>query len=248
MPRDQRLYMTFPNDVHRHPKIMRLSVEARWAFIEMNGEARIADNDGLFTAEEAEFHWPVTVLDELCASHPTRPLLVRTDSGGYLIRDYAEHQQTRAERERLAAISRENGRKGGRPKSNPAGTQTEPRETQGVPSGTQTKAESESESESPDLTKTSQSQSLDDRANDSTDAVSLNVKIAAQNGITDLSAVARTVAEHTGREITLDEAWQVANSLLQKARTMPTAPMRYVLSAIAKSPFEVQQYIDTAVA
>ncbi len=147
MPRDQRLYMTFPNDVHRHPKIMRLSVEARWAFIEMNGEARLSDNDGVFTLEEALFHWSEGVLAELCSSHPTRPLITRDDDGTYRIRDYAQHQQTRAERERLAEVSRENGRKGGRPKSNPWVTQTEPKETQGVPSGTQTKAEIEKELE-----------------------------------------------------------------------------------------------------
>lgn len=114
MPRDQRLYMTFPNDVHRHPKIMRLSVEARWAFIEMNGEARLSDNDGVFTQDEALFHWPAILLDELCRSHPTRPLVTRTEEGGYCIRDYAEHQQTRAEREALAEKRSNAGRLGGK--------------------------------------------------------------------------------------------------------------------------------------
>jgi hypothetical protein len=147
MPRDQRLYMTFPNDIHRHPKLVRLSVEARWAFIEMNGEARLSDNDGVFTADEALFHWSEAILTELCGSHPTRPLVARDGDGGYRIRDYSEHQQTRAERERLAEVSRENGRKGGRPKVNPWGTQTKPTETQGVPGETQTKAEIEKELE-----------------------------------------------------------------------------------------------------
>lgn len=242
MPRDQRLYMTFPNDVHRHPKIMRLSVEARWAFIEMNGEARIADNDGLFTAEEAEFHWQLPVLRELCSSHPTRPLVTRTGDGGYLIRDYAEHQQTRAEREALTEKRRAAGAKGGEARAK----QVLASANQMVSPSKQTQAESESES--PDLTKTSKSQSLHNRANDTTDVSPITLKIAAQNGIGDLSLVARAVLEHAGRMVTLEEAWQVANSLLQKARSMPTAPMRYVLSAIAKSPFEVQQYIDTAVA
>lgn len=114
MPRDQRLYMTFPNDVHRHPKLMRLSVEARWAFIEMNGEARLSDNDGVFTNEEALFHWPVAVLDELCGSHPTRPLVTRDDDGSYRVRDYAEHQQTRVEREALAEKRANAGRLGGK--------------------------------------------------------------------------------------------------------------------------------------
>lgn len=38
MPRDARLYMTFPNDIHRHPKITRLAPEVRWAFIEIVAE------------------------------------------------------------------------------------------------------------------------------------------------------------------------------------------------------------------
>jgi hypothetical protein len=94
--------MTFPNDIHRHPKVARLSVEARWAFVEMNGEARLADNDGLFTVEDALYYWPADLLAELCSSHPTRPLVVfNAAANTYLIRDYAEHQQTKAEREAL---------------------------------------------------------------------------------------------------------------------------------------------------
>ena len=115
MPRDQRLYMTFPNDIHRHPKLVRLSVEARWAFIEMNGEARLADNDGLFTAEDALYYWSAELLAELCRSHPTRPLVVHDEAANtYLIRDYAEHQQTRAEREALSEKRANAGRIGGK--------------------------------------------------------------------------------------------------------------------------------------
>jgi len=115
MPRDRRLYMTFPNDIHRHPKVARLSVEARWAFVEMNGEARLADNDGLFTAEDALYYWSAELLAELCASHPTRPLVVHDgEANTYLIRDYAEHQQTKAERESLSEKRANAGRLGGK--------------------------------------------------------------------------------------------------------------------------------------
>lgn len=111
MPKDARLYMTFPNDFHRHPKIARLSVAARWGFVELNGEARIADNDGVFDAVDAEFLLGLDVLNELVQSHPTRPLLVR-DGDKYVIRDYGEHQQTRAEREALSAKRSKAGRAG----------------------------------------------------------------------------------------------------------------------------------------
>lgn len=113
MPKDQRLYMTFPNDFHRHPKLARLPVEVRWTFVEMNGEARIADNDGVFSKDEAEFLWPLDHLDALVGSHPVRPLVLRTDDG-YVIREYAEHQQTRADREALSQKRSLAGRKGGK--------------------------------------------------------------------------------------------------------------------------------------
>lgn len=45
MPRDSRLYMTFPNDIHRNPKITRLPVEVRWTFLEVVAERAIADTE-----------------------------------------------------------------------------------------------------------------------------------------------------------------------------------------------------------
>lgn len=100
MPRDSRLFMTFPIDIHRHPKFRNLSAEAKWTFVEMNGEARIAENDGRFTAEDAEFMWTADALHQLTHSHPTRPVVTR-DGTDYIIRDYAEHQFTKADREAL---------------------------------------------------------------------------------------------------------------------------------------------------
>lgn len=121
MPLDKRFYMTFPNDFHRHPKLTRLPVEVRWAFVEMNGEARIADNDGVFTVEEAEFLWPKSVLDQLVRSHPTRPLVL-LEGDQYVIRDYADHQETRERRAERKATNTVNGRRGGRPRKNPTET------------------------------------------------------------------------------------------------------------------------------
>lgn len=148
MPKDQRLYMTFPNDFHRHPKVSRLSVEARWAFVEMNGEARLADNDGVFSAEDAEFMWSPDVLAALCGSHPTRPLIAR-DGDTYVIRDYAEHQQTKAEREALSEARSKAGALGAAAKAErQAGAKQVPSKRQQVPSKVQqTQAEIETELE-----------------------------------------------------------------------------------------------------
>jgi hypothetical protein len=243
--------MTFPVDIHRHPKIMRLPVEVRWTFLEMNGEARIADNDGVFAAEEAEFLWPLEHLDALVTSHPTRPLVYRVENGGdYIIRDYAEHQETREQREARVAKNRANGAKGGRPRKNPEGTDAKPTGnpvgSDTKPNETQHKAESESESELEDFYSPSKSQSRSNRASVSTDAMEIpevTRRLAAQKGITSLRTVADAITRHTGIRVDANGALQVAVSLLERAKDYPKAPARYVSSAIQQSPLEVQQFI-----
>lgn len=251
MPRDQRLYTTFPIDFHRHPKLRRLPVEVRWTFVEMNGEARIADNDGIFDEADAEFLWPKDHLDALVASHPLRPL-VQHFNGTYIIRDYAEHQETREIREARAEKNRANGAKGGRPPKNPVGTEPKPSGlrlgSDSLANRTQRNPESESESESEDSTKTSQSQSLDNRANVSTDAEKVSdmtKRLAAQAGVSNLTAIVEQVAKHTGRTITHGFAYQLATHIIGKAKSHPRNPQMYVARSIALSPFEIQQFIDT---
>ncbi len=111
MPRDQRLYMTFPNDFWMHPKVALLSVDAKWTFVEMNGYSRMQDLDGSIPAAMAERLWKVDALGELIGSHAERPLVVR-DGDLYVIRDYAEHQQTTASREDLSRKRSEAGSRG----------------------------------------------------------------------------------------------------------------------------------------
>ncbi|MGH3703009.1 MAG: hypothetical protein ACRDT9_00130 [Agromyces sp.] len=248
MPRDKRLYMTFPIDFHRHPKLSKLPAEVRWTFVEMNGEARIADNDGRFAAEDAEFMWPIEHLEALVRSHPARPLVAREANGGdYVIRDYAEHQQTRDERERLAEKNRQNGSKGGRPRKNPTETQSVTSGNPTEPNETQTKAESESESESRGLTLTTESSHVVD-ASVSTDSVlPPAVKaLASAAGITRIEAIQDALWKHTKRDVRAEQAVIVARHLLSKVKGEAKAPQRYVIRAISLSPAEVQQYIDEA--
>lgn len=234
MPRDARLYMTFPNDFHRHPKLRKLPPEVRWTFVEMNGEARIADNDGIFTHEDAEFEWSIEHLNLLVSSHPTRPLVVKTDAH-YVIRDYAEHQQTKAEREALSAKRSAAGRKGGKAK---------PSAKQVLSTGEQTEAESESESESEDYYSPPMSQSRDTRASASTDAfeISEHTRLAASQKGVDLAGIARAL-EPLGLTVDGYGAMALANHLLDKSKTFPNAPHRYVMRCIAQSPHEVAQFL-----
>ena len=113
MAKDKRLYMTFPNDFWMHPKIAPLTVEAKWAFVEMNGYSRMQDLDGRIPAVMMHRMWASDVVVELCASHADRPLMFHDEAADeYVIRDYAAHQQTTADREEMSAKRSVSGKLG----------------------------------------------------------------------------------------------------------------------------------------
>jgi hypothetical protein len=250
VPRDKRLYITLPVDIHRHPKFRRASTEAKWAFVEMNIEAKIADNDGVFPAEEAEWHWPKTVLDELVNSHPTRPVVARVDDT-YVIREYDEHQESRARREERRATNVANGKKGGRPKKNPNETDSVSGGLGQEPNRTQPKAESRVQSpEHRDTTHLSESSPVTDRARQRTDEEKRSDELArstlAAGMQIDPDRLLVHIRQRTARELFPGEAMRVAMWLLDKGTDVKT-PQRYVLRCITQSWAEVQQYIDTHV-
>lgn len=238
MAKDERLYMTFPNDIHRHPKIERLPVEAKWAFVEMNGEARIADNDGRFSAEDAEFLWTPEILAALIASHPVRPLLIR-DGTDYVIREYAKHQQTKADREARSALRAEAGRKGGLAKAQASASKSQ------ADGGKQKQSQSQSQSQSHQTsTHLSESQSRHTRASDATDEqpAAYRSALASQYGI-NVERVQAHLIDRLGMTLEPPDVVNVSMWVLNKVRTPPRAPTSYVLGAITRSPAEVQQYI-----
>jgi hypothetical protein len=148
MAKDQRLYMTFPNDFWMHPKVAPLSVEAKWAFVEMNGYSRMQDLDGSIPSVMALRLWSSEVLAELVASHPERPL-VMLDGDTYVIRDYDKHQQTTADREALSQVRSMAGKRG-RAKQL---ADTSPASDGQVPGQIRAETESETESETSSSTK-----------------------------------------------------------------------------------------------
>ena len=239
MPRDSRLYMTFPIDFWTHPKVSRLSDSAFRAFVEANGHSRIRETDGVLEADDAEFLWPVEALAELVKSHPLRPLMVRTREGEYVLRDYAEHQFTKADRDDLT----EKRSKAGRASADKRRTSVEQ-----VLSTSQHSA-TESESGIGITTNSSESQSLDTAAVSTDSGISeMTRRLAAQAGVANIPAVIEQVSKHTGRQITADAAFQLATHLIGKAKSYPKNPQAYVTRSISLSPFEVQQFIDEAVA
>lgn len=229
--KDERLYMTFPNDFHRHPKIERLPVEVRWTFVEMNGEARIADNDGRFAPEDAEFMWPKPHLVALLTSHPTRPLVIR-DGDDYVIREYGKHQQTRAEREELRAKRAEAGRKGGLSKGQASASKrladrSKPKHSQ---------------SQSYQPTYVQESSPVSERAREDETARS----VIQGNGI-DPDRLVKHIARRTGREVSPAVAMRVMLGILDRGHDVDK-PQAYVLGSITRSWAEVQKQIDAEIA
>lgn len=117
MAKDKRLYMTFPNDFWMHPKIAPLSTEAKWAFVEMNGYSRMQDLDGRIPSVMVARFWSDDVVAELVQSHPDRPVVL-WDVDVLVIRDYAQHQQTTADREEVSKMRSKSGKLGAKKRWN----------------------------------------------------------------------------------------------------------------------------------
>ncbi|ROS28887.1 hypothetical protein EDF22_0618 [Rathayibacter sp. PhB127] len=120
MPKDERLYARFDIGMSEHPKVMLLSDAAFRALIECTMYARRQLTDGFLDERVAVRMWGREVLDELASNHPERPTLERID-GGWHIRDYDEHQITRADIEK----KREAGRMGGQARAKRAASTTQ---------------------------------------------------------------------------------------------------------------------------
>lgn len=224
--------MTFPIDIHRHPKLRKCTPAARWTFVEMNGEARIAENDGVFSRAEAEFMWPIKHLEELINSHPTRPLVERS-RWKYIIRDYAEHQLTKADREELTSKRKAAGRKGGEANAKHLLSKKK-----------QTEAESESESElkldrqtdvTTDITSVTK---VNARESDEDDNEYIRDQIQ-QLGIKNLSRV-RTALARVIPGITDSDALDLTRSVLELSTNHVRSVEAYIETAALNSPAEIK--------
>lgn len=243
MPRsedkDARLFMTFPNSFPWHPKITRLSVAARWAFVEMNGYSRVRDLDGVIPAEDAEFEWGQAVLDELVGSHPSRPLVIR-DGDSYVIREYAKHQQTKADREKISADKSRAGKAGAEARW---GSSKPMAPAKQLSSGAMA-ADSqslESRVQSPEgqtyVTESLSGNTPPDAGTDSTSRSILKGRgISPDRLITHIKA-------RTGLDVTATSAMKVALNILDRAGQVKTTDQQYVLGSISRSPAETQKFI-----
>ena len=238
MAKDERLWMRFPIDMHRHPIFARLNADVRWTFVEMNGEARIAKNDGVFNEADAEFMWPVEHLTALVNSHPVRAVVLH-EGGKYIIREYGQHQFPEADREALALKRSESGKAGAAKRW---GSKPMASDSNGMASAKQTVAntwqpiaesESESELETERLITTGSQSGLSPVTRENADG-----------DMTDYYEPVKQVLMHeaaipnpTPGEI---HAW--VTFLASKARTAVKDERAYAISAAERFPDEVDRW------
>lgn len=244
MPRDRRLWMSFPIDFWQHPKIAPLSDGAFRAFVELNGYSRMQDLDGRIRVAVVKRMWPASAIAELIKNHPERPSLSIEDDE-YVIWNYGEHQETRASREERKARNTANGSKGGRPpKKNPQETDSV---SGGFELGTGTEPSGkQSQSQSPELDQdTHISGHLGDRVGGTDDGIEkARAAVLAGVGIKDVTKVRTAIAAATDRQVTGEVLQRVVLHLLDKASGTVKNPQAYVLKCIYDSWAEVQQFID----
>lgn len=119
-------------DYADNPKIAELSDAAFRAHVEMILYSRTYLTDGRIPKRTIT-RWDTQAVTELLSNDPEAPSLYKMDDGSYLLHGYADMQETKAEVQERQQVSRANGSKGGRPKTQRVSDQVP---QQGNPPGT----------------------------------------------------------------------------------------------------------------
>ena len=138
--KDSRLYGKFTLDFGDNYKIMPLSSDAFRCLVEATLWSRREMTDGFLPRRYAVAKWGLESLTELSENDDEAPSLEVVD-GGWQIRDFAEHQDTKAEIEARTKQNKLNGQKGGRAKAAAAAKRV------AKPASTESLAETETEKE-----------------------------------------------------------------------------------------------------
>lgn len=116
MAKDTRLYAKLTLDFADHAKIFPLSDAAFRCLVEATLYSRKHLTDGLLARRYAVARWSLDVLRELCQNDDEKPSLIECEDG-WLIHDYAEIQDTKAEVEARRERNSKAGQLGGLAKS-----------------------------------------------------------------------------------------------------------------------------------
>lgn len=112
MAKDTRLFAKFALDFPDNAKIMPLSDAAFRCLVEATIWSREHETDGFLARRLALAKWSLEILHELCVNDTEKPSLIEREDGWY-IRDYEEHQDTKAEISARRERARVAGQKGG---------------------------------------------------------------------------------------------------------------------------------------
>lgn len=112
MAKDSRLFGKFGLDFPDHPKILPLSDAAFRCLVEATLWSRKQMTDGMLARRYAVAKWGPDVLAELATNDPESPSLIESEEG-WMIHDFAEHQETRADIEARSERNKAAGRRGG---------------------------------------------------------------------------------------------------------------------------------------
>jgi hypothetical protein len=111
--KDPRLFARFALDFANNPKIAILSDAAFRCLVEAILHCRERESDsGLLARRYAVARWSLEVLRELCTNDDENPSLIEVEKG-WLIHDYADHQETKADIEARRERNKIAGQKGG---------------------------------------------------------------------------------------------------------------------------------------
>lgn len=156
MAKDDRIWAKFTVDMPDNPKVLPLSDAAFRCLVEATMYSRRMMSDGFLATRLAVAKWGLEPLQELCTNDTEKPSFVEVE-GGYLIHDFTEHQETKAEIEAKRKRNAANGSKGGRARANRLATDSL--------SESQAETETETETEESSSTKKIRPKSRGSRLN-----------------------------------------------------------------------------------
>jgi len=231
------------DQLHSHPKARRAGLEAMGLWTLAGSHCMSYLTDGFVEAWFVE-SWPHgTDLAKVLV----REGLWREAEGGWRFHDWGVYQPTRHEIESKREARAEAGRKGGlRSGESRRGANGEA-SASAIANDSAKQKRTPSPSPSPRQLLT-ESVSLGSNARaTSTDAeaIASSKRLAEARGL-DLEQIINA-ANRIDRLLTHGEALQLGSLILEKAKREPGKPTAYVLGAFKRSPFEVQQWIDTEV-
>jgi len=112
MTNSSELFVKISHNIVENPKIITLSCEARWAYLESIVYAARNFTDGLIDRRILHLRWPKHVIEEL-TTNDEKPSWIMLDNGDVQIYAFCDWQMTAEKREEIREKKRKAGIKSG---------------------------------------------------------------------------------------------------------------------------------------